>query len=67
MVKQVTVTIEVTYDFVGELEEEYLEWLDDHRNTASVRAEFAIDRLIGPDAIRALDPNHRLIVKELDL
>ena len=67
MVKQVTVTIQVSYDFVGDLEEQYLEWLDDHRNSARLRAEFAVDRLISPDALRALDPKHKLIVKELDL
>lgn len=47
MGKKVTVSLEVTYDFEGELLAEYLEQLGDHRDTKTQRAWFAVDRMIG--------------------
>jgi hypothetical protein len=47
MGRKVTVSLEVTYDFKGELLEDYLEQLGDHRDTKSQRKWFAIDRFIG--------------------
>ena len=49
MGKKVTVSLEVTYDFEGELLSEYLEQLNDHRDTKTQRAWFAVDRMIGHD------------------
>jgi hypothetical protein len=54
MGKKVTVSLEITYDFRGELLRDYLIWLDDHRDTKSARQWFAIDLFIGHDNLDKL-------------
>lgn len=55
MSKKVTVSVLVTYDFAGELFEEYLEQLHGNEDTASQREWFAIDRFIGHHNLYLLD------------
>lgn len=62
--KQVSVTFSVTYDFVDELLEEYLEQLNDYSDTPSQREWFVIDRFVGHDNLRLFDKQAKLAVKE---
>jgi hypothetical protein len=40
------VSLTVTYDLKGKLLAEYLEWLDDYRDSEKMRNAFIIDRFI---------------------
>lgn len=70
MGKKVTVSLEITYDFRGELLRDYLMWKDDHRDSRTMRQWFVIDRFIGHDNLNTLlgeniiDSKAKLIVKE---
>lgn len=70
MGRKVTVSLEITYDFKGQVLKDYLEWLDDYRDSKSMRKWFVIDRFIGHDNADTLlreniiDRNAKLIVKE---
>ena len=70
MGRKVTVSLEITYDFRGELLEDYLEQLGDHRDTKSQRAWFAIDRMIGLNNLdtltseKIIDPKTKVKVSE---
>lgn len=66
MTKRVTVTISVSYKFAGDLLDEYLGWLDNYRDTKAMRRAFALDRLISRQQLAALDPKHKLVVREED-
>jgi hypothetical protein len=65
MSRKVTVTYTVTYDLrKGEVADEYLEQLDDYKDTRSQREWFAIDRFIGHNNLVAFDEDAKLTVKE---
>lgn len=70
MGKKVTVSLEVTYDFRGEVLKDYEEWLGGYRDTRTGREWFVIDRFIGHDNLNTLlgeniiDSKAKLIVKE---
>lgn len=70
MGRKVTVSLEVIYDFRGEVLKDYLEWLDDYRDNAGMRKWFVIDRAFGHDNVNELlmkkvfDPKVKLKVKE---
>jgi len=59
---EVTVTISVTYAFAGKFLQDYLEQLDDYEDTPAQREWFAIDQLIGEEALAKLDPKHTLTI-----
>lgn len=66
MSRKVTVTYSVTYDLSkGEVAKEYLEQLNDYRDTKSQRKWFAIDRFIGHDNLRLFDRKAKLKVTEV--
>lgn len=69
MSKKVTVSLEVSYTFKGQLLKEYEEWLDDHRDSKKMRAWFAIDRAVGVEQFRHLeiDKRMKLNVKEVEV
>ena len=70
MGKKVTVSLEVTYDFRGDLLKEYLEQLGDHRDTKTQRGWFVIDRMIGHNNLdtllseKVIDPRTKVKIKE---
>lgn len=70
MGKKVTVSLEVTYDFKGEVLRDYLQWKDGYPDTRSSRKWFVIDRFIGHDNLNTLlgeniiDSKAKVIVKE---
>jgi hypothetical protein len=43
------VNLTVTYELKGKLLAEYLEWLDDYKDTEAMRKDWLIDRFIGHD------------------
>lgn len=47
--KKVSVSITVTYRITKKIENEYLAWLDDYKDTKKMREAFFIDRFISPD------------------
>ena len=63
---KVTVTYTVTYNLSpkSSVGREYLEWLDDYRNTKASRKWFAIDRLIGHHNLELFDKKAKLTVTE---
>jgi hypothetical protein len=73
MAKKVTVSLEVSYTFKGEVLKDYLEWLDDHRDTKKAREWFVIDRAVGHDQLnelqgsRKLDPKMKVVLKEVEV
>lgn len=73
MAKKVTISLQVSYVFKGEVLKDYLEWLDDHRDTKKAREWFVIDRAIGHDQLRQLqsvhliDPAMKVVVSEADV
>ena len=44
-----TIGLTATYELKGKLLNEYLEWLDDYRDTEKMRKAFLADRFISPD------------------
>lgn len=70
MGRKVTVSLEITYDFKGELLREYCLWKDDYPDTKASRKWFVIDRFIGHDNLDKLlseniiDRKAKVIVKE---
>ena len=42
-------SLTVTYDLKGQILKEYLEWLDDYKDTEKMRKAFLTDRFISPD------------------
>ena len=62
--KQISVTFTVTYDFVDELLEEYLEQLNDYSDTPEQREWFAIDRFVGYDNLHLFDKQYKLVIEE---
>ena len=42
-------SLTVTYDLKGKILKEYLEWLDDYKDTEKMRKAFLADRFISPD------------------
>ena len=55
--KKITLTLTVSYTFKGQLLKEYLEWLDDYKDTAKMRLAFATDRFI---PVALVDPKAKL-------
>jgi hypothetical protein len=70
MGRKVTVSLEITYDFKGELLRDYCQWKDDYPDTKSARKWFVIDRFIGHDNLDKLlseniiDRKAKVVVKE---
>jgi hypothetical protein len=62
--RKVTVTYEITYEFSGDLLQEYYSQLDDYADTPNQREWFVIDRFIGHDNLRRFDRNAKLTVTE---
>jgi hypothetical protein len=44
-----TISLTVTYELKGKILKEYLEWLDDYRDTEKMRKAFLTDRFISPN------------------
>lgn len=63
--RKVLVRYEITYEFSGDLLEEYYAQLDDYPDTATQREWFVIDRFIGHENLRRFDKNATLKVEEL--
>lgn len=63
---KITVTYTITYDLGprSSTGREYLEWLDDSKNTKGSRKWFVIDRFIGHDNLPLFDKKAKLSVKE---
>ena len=63
---KVTVTYTVTYDLSNKTSagKEYLDWLDDSRDSKANRKWFAIDRFIGHHNLELFDKKAKLSVKE---
>jgi hypothetical protein len=59
---KVTINISITYQFKGQFLEDYLGQLGDYEDTISQREWFAIDQLIGEEALSKLDKQHKLSV-----
>ena len=73
MPKKVTLSLEVSYVLKGEVLKDYLEWLDDHRDTKKAREWFVIDRAVGHDQLdylfnsKKLDPKMKIVLKETEI
>ena len=69
MPKKVTVSLEVSYVFKGEILKEYKEWLDDHSDSIRMRKWFAIDRAVGNEQWRdlAIDKRMKLVTSEVEV
>jgi hypothetical protein len=65
---KVSVTYTVTYNLSpkSSVGREYLEWLEDDKNTKSSRKWFVIDRLIGHHNLALFDSKAKLTVTEED-
>jgi hypothetical protein len=65
-----TISLTVTYELKGKILKEYLEWLDDYRDTEAMRKSFVIDRFIGHDNYaffmesNIIDRKSKLIIKK---
>ncbi len=55
--EKITLTLTVSYRFKGQLLKEYLEWLDDYKDTPKMRLAFAKDRFI---PVALVDPKAKL-------
>jgi hypothetical protein len=65
MSKKVTITYSVTYDLrKGATAKEYLEQLDDYRDSKSQREWFVIDRFIGHHNLWLFDKKAKLKITE---
>jgi len=63
--KKMLINIGVKYDLSkGDIAKEYREWLDDHRDSKSMRQYFVIDRLIGHNQLSKIDEKARVRVRE---
>jgi hypothetical protein len=73
MAKKVTVSLQVAYTFKGEVLKDYLEWLDDHRDSKKMRQWFVIDRAVGHDQLfelqssKKLDPAMKVVITEVEV
>ncbi len=69
MSKKVTVSLEVSYVFKGEVLKDYKEWLDGYPDTKKSRKWFAIDRAVGNEQWRdlAVDKRMKLVVLEEEI
>jgi hypothetical protein len=63
--RKVKVTYEMTYEFSGDLLEEYFGQLGDYPDTPNQREWFAVDRFIGYDNLRLFDKQATLKVEEI--
>jgi len=55
--EKITLTLTVSYTFSGQLLKDYLEWLDDYKDTPKTRLAFAKDRFVPIDLV---DPKAKL-------
>lgn len=60
--EKLTVTLTVSYTFKGQLLKDYLEWLDDYRDTPKMRKAFALDRFAPTDWRDTIDPKAKITV-----
>jgi hypothetical protein len=60
--EKITVTLTVSYAFKGQLLREYLEWLDDYKDTLKMRKAFALDRFAPSNWQQVLDPKAKITV-----
>jgi hypothetical protein len=60
--EKITLTLTVSYTFKGQLLKEYLDWLDDYKDTPKMRKAFALDRFAPSDWKQTLDPKAKLTV-----
>lgn len=73
MSKKVTVSVQVSYVFKGAVLKDYLEWLDDYRDSKKMREWFVIDRAVGHDQLSELlsskkfDPAMKVVVSEVEV
>jgi len=60
--EKITITLTVSYKFKGQLLKEYLEWLDDYKDTLKMRKAFALDRFAPRDWRQILDQKAKITV-----
>lgn len=64
MGKKITITYQVTYNLTGKTQQEYLEWLDDNKDTKKSRRWWAIDRFIGHHNLPLFDKKAKIKIEE---
>lgn len=68
--KKIEVKLSVTYNLTGRLLKDYLDWIDDYKDTPKMRKAFVIDQFVNTGELdelidRNFDPKAKLTAKEV--